>query len=293
METGSPDSIEVNKERRKIQIACPVPVSEHILNCEDFSIWRRLIRVTVYVKRICQNLRSKLKRVDCNQKGNVGPLNAPDIGDAEEFWLKFAQSGLSQKMQREDFKTMTPYVDENGIIRVGGRVDPSLLSYDNTRPVLLPYKHWISTLVTRQAHQYDHSGVVATTAKCRRKYWIVRGHKVSGIVKRQCTFCREFEVKAETQLMADLPSCIFQPYTPPFHHTACDYFGPIKVKLGRNKTAKHYGVIFTCLKTRAVHCELATDASTMDFLQVLRRFFSYRGYPKLMISDNGSQTVGA
>ena len=95
-----------------------------------------------------------------------------------------------------------------------------------------------------------------------------------------CTFCREFEAKAETQLMIDLPSCRLQPYTPPFHHTACDYFGPIKVKLVRNKTAKHHGVIFTCLNTCAVHCELATDASTMDFLQVLPRFFSYRGYPK-------------
>ena len=92
---------------------------------------------------------------------------------------------------------------------------------------------------------------------------------MSRIVERKCSFCREFEAKAETQLMADLPSCRLQPYTPPFHHTACDYFGHIKVRVGRNKTAKHYGVIFTCLNTRAVHCELSTDASTMDFLQVL------------------------
>ena len=93
--------------------------------------------------------------------------------------------------------------------------------------------------------------------------------------------------------MAGLPLCRLQSYKPPFHHTACDYFGPIKVKIGRNKTAKHYGVIFTCLNARAVHCELATDASTIDFLQALQRFLSYRGYPKLMISDNGSQMVGA
>ena len=31
----------------------------------------------------------------------------------------------------------------------------------------------------------------------------------------------------------------------------------------------------------------------MEFLQVLGRFFSYRGYPKVLISDNGSQMVGA
>ena len=47
------------------------------------------------------------------------------------------------------------------------------------------------------------------------------------------------------------------------------------------------------MNTRAVHCELAVDASAMEFFQVLRRFFAYRGYPKLMLSDNGRQMVGA
>ena len=56
---------------------------------------------------------------------------------------------------------------------------------------------------------------------------------------------------------------------------------------------KHYGVIFTCLNTRAVHLELAVDLSTMEFMQVLRRFFFIRGQPKLMMSDNRSQMVGA
>ena len=101
------------------------------------------------------------------------------------------------------------------------------------------------------------------------------------------------EKKIQTQFMADQPSQRMQPYTPPFLYTACDYFGPITVKISRNKSAKHYGVILTCLNIRAVHCELATDASAMEFLQVLRRFFSYRGYPKFMLSDNGLQMVGA
>ena len=99
--------------------------------------------------------------------------------------------------------------------------------------------------------------------------------------------------KPETQLMADLPQVRLAPHTPPFHFTSCDYFGPYNVKIGRNKTKKHYGVIFTCLNKRAVHLELAVDYSTMDFLQVLRRFFAIRGYPKSMTSDNGTQLVGA
>ena len=101
------------------------------------------------------------------------------------------------------------------------------------------------------------------------------------------------EPKTETQIMADLPQHRTAPNTPPFHYTSCDYFGPFTVKIGRNKTAKYYGVIFTCLNTRAVHLEIATDCSTMEFIQTLRRFFSIRGYPAMMINDNGTQMVGA
>ena len=50
MEKGSPDLLEMNKARWRIQIACPVTVSEPILNCKDFSSWRRLIRVAVFVR---------------------------------------------------------------------------------------------------------------------------------------------------------------------------------------------------------------------------------------------------
>ena len=99
--------------------------------------------------------------------------------------------------------------------------------------------------------------------------------------------------KAETQLMANLPALRLAPYTPPFYMTAYDYFGPYNVKISRNKTAKHYGVLFTCLNTRAVHLEMAVDLTTMEFLQVLRRFLAIRGRPAVLLSDNGSQFVGA
>ena len=93
--------------------------------------------------------------------------------------------------------------------------------------------------------------------------------------------------------MADLPDLRLVPHTPPFYYTSYDYFGPYNVKIGRNKQMKYYGIIFTCLNTRAVHLELAVDLSMMEIMQVLRRFFSIRGNPALMMSDNRSQMVGA
>ena len=292
MEHGVPDMAEVNKERRKVQITCVVAVRQPVLNCREFSAWRRLLRVTDYVFRFCHNLRLKSRQETNAQEKRVGPLSAEEIQVSEEYWTKQAQSSLYKRMEKGDFKTLSPFFDGKGIIRVGGRVNPDLLSYEGNHPTLLPHDHWISTLITRNAHRIGHPGVAATTAKTRRNYWIVKGTNIAKIVK-QCTFCKETEAKVESQFMANLPGCRQQPYTPPFLYTSCDYFGPMKVKVGRNKTAKHYGVIFTCLNTRAIHCELATDLTTMEFLQVLRRFFSYRGYPKVLISDNGSQMLGA
>ena len=62
------------------------------------------------------------------------------------------------------------------------------------------------------------------------------------------------------------------PQTPPFYYTSCDYFGPYLVKVGRNKTTKHYAVIFTCLNTRAIHLELAVDFSTMSLCKFYEDF---------------------
>jgi hypothetical protein len=47
---------------------------------------------------------------------------------------------------------LTPFVDADGIIRVGGRVDNAVVSYETKHPVLLPYSHRVSRLITEEAH---------------------------------------------------------------------------------------------------------------------------------------------
>ena len=222
-----------------------------------------------------------------------GPLTPSELQEAETLWLKEAQTSLHSRMYKKEFDALSPFLDDKGVIRVGGRVDNAVVTYESRHSALLPYELRISLLITRHMHQCGHSGVASTTAKIRARYWILKASKLTNSVKLKCSFCREMARKAETQQMANLPSLRLALFTPPFHYTACDYFEPFKVKDGRNKTAKHYGVIFTCLNTRAVPLEMAVDCSTMEFMQVLRRFFSIRGYPSVMMSDNGSQMVGA
>ena len=68
-------------------------------------------------------------------------------------------------------------------------------------------------------------------------------------------------------MMANLPKERLFIYDKPFTSTAVDYFGPFLVKHSkttkRNQAlTKRYGVIYTCLTTRAIHLELAGDLWT-------------------------------
>ena len=289
------DQREVEREQRAVHLVFEGNKGQLPLDCKKFSSWKRLVRVTAYTSRFVWNLRAHWRNRLANQacKLKDGPLSNEELQSAEKMWVKDLQTGLKNRLSKGEFKNLSPYTDQEGIVRVGGRVEKALVSYDNKHPVLLPGDHWISRLIIQHVHQCGHAGVAATVAKSRKKYWIIRAHDLAKTIKFRCVVCREVAAKVETQVMADLPPNRLAPFTPPFHFTSCDYFGPYHVKIGRNKTTKHYGVLFTCLNTRAVHLELATDCSTMELMQVLRRFFAVRGLPALMMSDNGSQMVGA
>lgn len=92
--------------------------------------------------------------------------------------------------------------------------------------------------------------------------------------------------------MADWPIERIIPDLPPFTNVGVDYFGPADVKRGRS-IVKRYGVIFTCMASRAVHLEVAYSLDTNSCINALRRFICRRGQVSHMRSVNGTNFVGA
>ena len=85
---------------------------------------------------------------------------------------------------------------------------------------------------------------------------------------------------------------------PSFAVTCMDLFGPYEirddcVKRGPRVVKKVYGVIFTCPSTRTIHLDIAIDYSTEAVLHTIRRLMAIRGDVKQIISDPGTQLVGA
>ena len=91
--------------------------------------------------------------------------------------------------------------------------------------------------------------------------------------------------------MADLPNDRLEP-VPPFTYSAVDYFGPWYVKEGRREL-KRYGVIFTCMSSRAIHLEVAHTLNTDSFINAYRRFVGRRGPIRQLRSDQGTKFIGA
>ncbi|XP_074030559.1 uncharacterized protein [Leptinotarsa decemlineata] len=78
----------------------------------------------------------------------------------------------------------------------------------------------------------------------------------------------------------------------PFSYVGIDFFGPMTVTIGR-RVEKRYGVRFTCLTLRAIHIELAASLDTSSAILAIRRFMCRRGQPKEIITDTGTNFVGA
>lgn len=110
-------------------------------------------------------------------------------------------------------------------------------------------------------------------------------------LSHECVTCRRFRAKVQQQKMADLPADRLTP-TLPFTYCGVDYFGPWYVK-ERHKELKRYGVLFTCLATRAIHLEVANSLETDSYINTLRCFICKRGPVRQMRSDNGSNFIGA
>jgi len=193
---------------------------------------------------------------------------------------------------------LDPFIDENGILRVGGRIRRSDFSYDVKHPIILhpiilPRKgHITELLITFHHERINHQGRGITLNELRSSgYWIIGGSSAVGRYITNCVTCSKLRSKTEDQKMADLPNDRLQP-APPFTFCAVDYFGPWYIKEGR-KELKRYGVLFTCMACRAIHLETANSLDTSSFINALRRFISRRGPIRQLRSDRGTNFVGA
>ena len=188
---------------------------------------------------------------------------------------------------------LDPFIEENEVLRVGGRIKRSNLNTEYVHPILLSGEGIVTKLLVKWYHQSDGHGERGYTLNKIRSsgYWIVKANSVIRSFITRCVRCRYLRGKVGEQKMADLPADRIST-EPPFTYVGLDMFGPLTVKNYR-KEMKRFGIIFTCLSSRAVHLEVVQNMVTDSFIQALRRFIARRGNIRLIRCDNGTNFVGA
>ncbi|XP_043471057.1 uncharacterized protein LOC122504184 [Leptopilina heterotoma] len=283
----------------KTIVSLPAALNQNAM-LYKYSNINKFTRIIAFILRFLNNA-SK------NKVPSRGSLTITELKNALIVILKMTQrecfSEEIKQLKKEkcvhvksDLRSLNPFLDNDGLLRVGGRLKNSSLTYSEKYPIILPKGHHVTTLIIREQHLMNlHGGTQLTLNSVRAKYWPINGKNVTKSVIRKCVTCFRANPMDQNYFMGDLPrDRVVQ--SRPFLNVGLDYCGPffIKEKKFRNRgKVKTYACIFVCLATKAIHIELITDLTTEAFLGGLRRFFSRRGYSSNIYSDNATNFVGA
>nr|CAH7716528.1 unnamed protein product [Callosobruchus chinensis] len=266
---------------------------------ERFSSLTKLKRSFAFILRFIANCRSKSK--------NVRPLSVTELNTSLTKLIRFSQ----QESFPEDYQTLNakrelpnnskilnlhPFMDDQGILRVGGRLTNSDFPYSKKYPILLSPSHRLTQLIFEFEHvNLLHAGPQLLLSNIRDTFWPISGRNLARKIVRNCIKCARYNEQRIQPIMGDLPQSRVRPSLP-FSTIGVDYAGPFIMKDKRvrgYKPLKCWVALFVCFVTRAVHLELVLSLSSADFLQAFNRFVSRRGKPSVVYSDNGTNFIKA
>ena len=278
----------------------PVSIYNPIIKFNDYSKLTKLQRTMAYAKRYIHNLQNKTKK-------HTGHLSVDELNVSFNLLCSLAQkesfpseikllSKGNPLPHNSKLLCLSPFMDENSLIRVGGRIESSEYNYENKHPIVLDASHHLTKLIFEQQHRLNlHAGPQLLLASVRQSVWPINGRRLARRVVHQCVTCKRAQGKTLQPKMGNLPSQRLNPDFP-FSSVGLDFAGPFQIltRKGRGaKVHKGYMCLFVCMRYKCVHLETVSDLSKNAFIMTLRRFVACRGKPAEIFCDNGRNFVAA
>ena len=219
----------------------------------QFSSFPKLCRVTEWVLRFLLQLKTR------NKASLPAYLTAEEIHVAETVLMRVSQqytystvlSSLQQKghlASKHSCSSLAPFIDLQGLIRDGERLQKADLPADTTHPILLSCSSHIARLIMRDAHvKVMHAGPSTVLARLSAKYHIPGAKRFLKGVSKTCVRCQAVYSHTSQQLMGELPAVRIRPARP-FNSTGIDFAGLFTIKEGSvRKPTKHKSYMRMCL----------------------------------------------
>ncbi|XP_011859827.1 PREDICTED: uncharacterized protein LOC105557253 [Vollenhovia emeryi] len=245
----------------------------------------------------------------CRSGRKATPLTAAKLERAERIILRWVQQEafpveiryLQEGRpfpRKSQLRALSAYIDEEGLISVGGRLQHAEIKSEQKNPIVLPTKHHVTSIILRDRHErLLHCPPEQLLHDVRQRFWPISGRReVRKIIKKYVKCYRINPTTMEIK-MGELPAERIRSVDRPFTITGIDYASPIQIReskrRGRIHVSKGYVAVFVCTSTKVVHLEMVTDLSTDAFIATLRRFIARKGLFSQILSDNGTNFVGA
>lgn len=184
-----------------------------ITNLEDnlwtkYSSLQKLIRVVAYCRRF---LRFKQYKEPYLTSEELAAALEICIRKCQEQEFKEDIENINKTgnvSKKSKLRPLCPIIDEQGILRVGGRIEKSQVSESMKHPIIIPHRHHFATLLVSEAHKNTlHGGPTLMLNYLRTKYWIISAKNLVKAYAHKCVVCVRHSATFNNQLMGQLPTC--------------------------------------------------------------------------------------
>ena len=155
---------------------------------------------------------------------------------------------------------------------------------DGINSVWIPSNSALAEILLMEAHRASkHNGLKLSLSQIPIELVIGNANRSMARLIHRCPICRAR--RANSYSVPFGPSYHeVDVYSGPFSRIAIDGFGPYSLKNGK----KYYGLIVACLSTRCLRIGILEDLSPLSAARALNSIFHEVGYPKFILSDNGT-----
>ena len=152
---------------------------------DKVSNYNHLKHITAWMLRFIHNFRA---RRNTQQLVTVGALNTAELNSADMRWLVSAQgldfleeiSALRNNVQLTSSRSLPfyPFLDQDGLLRVGGRQKLSRRQYQSRHPIILSGKSKLTKMLIQAEHlRLLHAGPTFVAASLARSFYILEGRR--------------------------------------------------------------------------------------------------------------------
>nr|CAI5863527.1 unnamed protein product [Callosobruchus analis] len=206
------EPVEVPEKRKSVQLCFLSNSGLDNSILERYSSLSKLQRVVAYILRFANNSKNK-----SNTK-RTGDLSREELDESIKVLIRKVQASSfpeeihylhNNKPLRKSSKllSLSPFLDDERLLRVGGRLNKSMCDYGKRHPYILPSKHVFTTLVINQEHKKClHAGVQTVLANIRTKFWPIHGKSAVRAILRKCVICFRARPSSETPIMGEIPT---------------------------------------------------------------------------------------